>query len=368
MIIGGIFLIVLLGVGFIYYYRCLLKRLFSLFKGENTKTRQYLISFLAILLGIFTINLFSIIGIFLVHFILISLIIDLLVWLIKKINVSKKGLFIKIYKTSIIPLILTILVFGYGYFNIRNVIETKYTIYTDKEIGEDIRVLLITDTHYGTIFKKDKLDEYITKLNEVKADIVVLGGDIVDESTTKEETKEVFESLGSIENKYGIYYVYGNHDEQRYSNRVDFTREELDATIMENDIKILDEQSFSVTENIVIAGRMDNSYGKRKSVKEILGNISSDDYVIMVDHQPIEYQENVDSGVDLILSGHTHGGQVFPIKFFINLLHTADLAYGHENIKGMDAVVSSGMAGWGYPIRTQEHSEYTIIDIKEEEK
>lgn len=368
MIIGGIFLIVLLGVGFIYYYRCLLKRLFSLFKWENTKTKQYLISFLAIFLGIFTINLFSIIGIFLVHFILISLIIDLLVWLIKKTKVSEKSLFIKIYKTSIVPLILTGLVFTYGYFNIRNVIETKYTIYTDKEIGEDIRVLLITDTHYGTIFKKDKLDEYTKKLNEVKADIVVLGGDIVDESTTKEEMKEVFESLGSIENKYGIYYVYGNHDEQRYSNRVDFTKEELDTTITENNIKILDEQSFSVTENIVIAGRMDNSYGKRKSVKEILGDISSDDYVIMVDHQPIEYQENVASGVDLILSGHTHGGQVFPIKFFINLLHTADLAYGHENIKGMDAVVSSGMAGWGYPIRTQEHSEYTIIDIKEEEK
>lgn len=368
MIIGGIFLIVLLGVGFIYYYRCLLKRLFSLFKGKNTKTKQYLISFLAILLGIFTINLFSIIGIFLVHFILISLIIDLLVWLIKKTKISEKDLFIKIYKTSIVPLILTGLVFGYGYFNIRNVIETKYTIYTDKEIGEDIRVLLITDTHYGTIFKKDKLDEYAKKMNEVKADIVVLGGDIVDESTTKEEMEEVFESLGSIENKYGIYYVYGNHDEQRYSNRVDFTKEELDATIMQNNIKILDEQSFSVTENIVIAGRMDNSYGKRKSVKEILSDVKSDNYVIMVDHQPIEYQENVDSGVDLILSGHTHGGQVFPIKFFINLLHTADLAYGHANIKGMDAVVSSGMAGWGYPIRTQEHSEYTIIDIKEEEK
>ena len=368
MIIGGIFLIVLLGVGFIYYYRCLLKRLFSLFKGENTKTKQYLISFLAIFLGIFTSNLFSIIGIFLVHFILISLIIDLLVWLIKKIKVSEKSLFMKIYKASIVPLILTGLVFTYGYFNIRNVIETKYTIYTDKEIGEDIRVLLITDTHYGTIFKKDKLDEYTKKLNEVKADIVVLGGDIVDESTTKKEMKEVFESLGSIENKYGIYYVYGNHDEQRYSNRVDFTKEELDTTITENNIKILDEQSFSVTENIVIAGRMDNSYGKRKSVKEILGDISSDDYVIMVDHQPIEYQENVASGVDLILSGHTHGGQVFPIKFFINLLNTADLAYGHQNVNGMDAIVSSGMAGWGYPIRTQEHSEYTIIDIKEEEK
>ena len=308
-----------MGVGFIYYYRCLLKRLFSLFKGENTKLKQYLISFLAILLGICTINLFSIIGIFLVHFTLISLIIDLLVWLIKKIMVSEKGLFIKIYKTSIVPLILTGLVFTYGYFNIRNVIETKYTIYTDKEIGEDIRVLLITDTHYGTIFKKDKLDEYTKKMNEVKADIVVLGGDIVDESTTKEEMKEVFESLGSIENKYGIYYVYGNH-------------------------------------------------GKRKSVKEILDDVESSNYVIMVDHQPIEYQENVDSGVDLILSGHTHGGQVFPIKFFINLLHTADLAYGHQNVKGMDAVVSSGMAGWGYPIRTQEHSEYTIIDIKEEEK
>lgn len=365
IIIFGILLMLFLGGLISFYYYKLIERFFRLFKDSFSKFKKLFI-FIAIILGIFSINIFSIIGLFLIHFIFISLIVDGIFYIVRKIFKDfDKSIFKKIYLSSIIPLVCTTIILGYGYFNIRNVVETDYTLYTEKDLGEDLRILLITDTHYETIFGKEKLDEYKNVLDEVNADIVILGGDIVDEATSKDGMNDIFVMLGSIKNKYGIYYVTGNHDEQQYSNSKKFNKEELDNVIEDNNITIIDEKYVEVNDNIVIAGRKDYSYGQRKSVKEILTGVDSDKYIIMVDHEPVQYQENVDRGVDLIVSGHTHAGQVFPVHFFIDIFKTADLCYGNKNFDGMEGIVSSGMAGWGYPIRTEKHSEYVVIDVKE---
>lgn len=344
---------------FFYYYR-LLKRILLIFLD---KVNNKIVLFFSIILGLLTVNMFSIVGLFLIHFLIISLLIDLLFLIVKKIIKNKR--IINIYKLSIIPLIITFILMGYGFFNIRNIIETKYTIYTDKEIGSGIRVLLITDSHYGEIFNKKSLDSLKSRLDSVDADIVILGGDIVDESTSKSEMEYIFSVFGDIKNELGIYYVYGNHDEQQYNMKTKYSYEELTNTIISNDINILNDRYMSINDNIIIAGRNDYSMG-RNDINTYLKDVSLDSYLIMVDHQPVEYSENIDFGIDLIVSGHTHGGQVFPIEFFINLLHTADLSYGYKEFGGMDAIVSSGVAGWGYPIRTSHHSEYVIIDIKNE--
>ena len=202
------------------------------------------------------------------------------------------------------------------------------------------------------------------RLDKVDADIVILGGDIVDESTTKSDMEYVFEVFGDIKNKKGIYYVYGNHDRQQYKAKPAYTNNELINTIIDNNIEILYDNYVIISDSVVLAGREDYSH-TRETVTNILKDVNKDDYIIMVDHQPVQYVENIDNGVDLIVSGHTHGGQVFPIEFFINLLHTADLSYGYEKFENMDAIVSSGLVGWGYPIRTQKHSEYVIVDIKQ---
>ncbi len=367
-IVGIVLLLILLSL-FSRYYFVLLKRIYVIYKDDVSKRGKRYLILLSIILSLLTVNAFSLFGLFLIHFVLVSLIFDFFYavgkMIIKRFNHSENNFFKKLHAYLVVPLILTIVVFGYGYINIRNVISTNYDIYTNKEIGEDLRILLITDIHYGTIFGDEKLEEYQKKLDKVNADIVVLGGDIVDESTSDKEMKNIFNMLGKVKNKYGIYYVTGNHDEQQYSGSKDFNKEELDQVIANNKIEIIDERSLMVRDNVVIAGRKDYSYGSRSEVESILKDVDRDNFIIMVDHQPIEYDENIDAGVDLILSGHTHAGQVFPIKFFINFLHTADLAYGHKTFGKMEGIVSSGMAGWGYPIRTEEHSEYVVIDVKE---
>ena len=360
MVILFLLLILVLMIVFSYYYFYLIKRTYLIFKKNISKNKKKIFIFLGIVLSIFSLNFFSLIGLFLIHFILVSLFIDLLYFFIKFFLIN--DLILKIRNSNIVPVCIVLLLFIYGFFNIRNIVETKYVIYTDKNIEEDIRILLITDSHYGKIFNKSRLDDLKKRLDIVDADVVILGGDIVDEGTSKQEMEYVFGVFGNIKNKYGVYFVYGNHDKQSYVRNKKYGYEELEKTIFNNSIKILNDSYISITDDIVIIGRNDYSMG-RSEINSYL-DVSLDSYLIMVDHQPVDFSENLDFGIDLIVSGHTHGGQIFPIEFFINLFNTADLSYGYKKIDSLNAIVSSGVAGWGYPIRTSHHSEYVVIDIK----
>ena len=78
-----------------------------------------------------------------------------------------------------------------------------------------------------------------------------------------------------------------------------------------------------------------------------------------------EYKENAKAGTDLLLSGHTHGGQIWPTNYINAYISSNEAVYGETRIdSNSSAIVSSGLAGWGFPIKTAGKSEYVIIDIK----
>lgn len=360
MLVGMVLCLVFAGI----YYYILLKRFLSLF---HVKMRKVVGIIIAALLGIFSANLFSTTGVVLVHIAVSALVVELLNLIIKKVGKKeRRPKWEVVYKALVLPVLITAIFFVYGYFNIRNVVETKYEITTDKEIAQDIRVLLITDSHYGTIFETEGLNKLKARLDNVEADIVVLGGDLVDESTTKEQMQELFEKFGAIQSTYGVYYVYGNHDRQRYDRESNYTEEELRQAIEGSGIHILKDEKVSITEDVTLIGREDYSVraSGRQAIAQLMEGVDSTDFVIVADHQPVEYEENANAGTDLLLSGHTHAGQLFPVGIIMRIFKTSDQCYGIMQMDKMQAVVSSGVAGWGYPIRTQNHSEYTIIDVK----
>lgn len=340
------------------YYNHLINRVLKFLKRNEQKKWQISSQFFSYFLAFYTLNFFSSLGIFLMHFLIFSLLTEVLNKIFRKNDIWKK-----LYQISIIPFLLTTIFFSYGFLNIRNIVETSYTLKTHKNISPT-KVLLLTDTHYGKVLKKKNLEKLKQKLEKEQIDILLLGGDIVDENTTKEEMKEIFKIIRSIKTTKGKYYIYGNHDRQKYTKKKEFTEEELEKTIKENNIEILKDEKKEI-ENILIIGRDDLS-NKRKKLEELLTETINEKYIILIDHQPTDYEKASSLGVDLILSGHTHAGQIFPAGSIIKWFKMADLWYGRKTVGQMEAIVSSGLAGWGYPIRTEKHSEYVLINIEKE--
>ncbi len=301
----------------------------------------------------------STLGLFILHFTVFEAIARLIRKLWKRIPKKAEN----VLRSGIVPAVCTVLILAVGMWNMTNIVQTSYTIKTDKDIPDSgVRVALLSDIHYGLSLDGEGISEVARRVSEQKPDIVILCGDIIDEGVTREMMQEVFSVLGSIESKEGVYFVYGNHDRSRYSNSRNYTEAELVSAIGGSGITILQDEVIEPTEGFVLIGREDRG-SERKSISELTGGIDNSDFILVADHQPVEFSEKAESGVDLQISGHTHGGQIFPLAYFNTAISANDLCYGIEEYNGMTAIVSSGVAGWGFSIRTQGVSEYVIIDI-----
>lgn len=365
------FLVMLWGIGillgvYIYFW---LRRVMKFYGLDMKRISFKIINIIAAVgaVGI-CMNMRQTAAIAVLHGVVIAMILDLLALICRRISVKKEHtraaeILRKLYGCGLFPVVLAVLLFTYGYLNMTHPIRTEYTVKTEKNIG-DYTIALITDTHYGTIQDTEILKEKVREINLQKPDMVILGGDIVEEGTTKEKMQEVFKLFGEMETTYGVYYVYGNHDSQPYTSTPAYTKEELAETISDNGIRILEDTCVEINRELILAGRADAAWGNasgRASSEELLGNTDKEKYIIVADHQPIEAKENAAMGADLELSGHTHAGQIWPVGCITELM--GQLNYGEYQQDGCRVIVSSGFTGWGYPIRTQEHCEYVMIHI-----
>ena len=272
----------------------------------------------------------------------------------------------KVYKSGIAPILIIVILFTYGYFNMNTIRQTSYTVSSEK-LHNNYRIVFISDTHFGTIHDADTLKETVNEINELNPDLVILGGDIVEEGTDKTEMYEAFEILGDLNSTYGTYYVYGNHDRQRYTNEPEYTEWELADTIGKNGIKILREEAVAISNDLLLVGREDlGSKDDRLQAEKLLVNIDNNRFILVADHQPNNVESNKEIGADLQISGHTHGGQILPLGLFPFLYNGC--VYGKYQTDNTTIIVSSGFAGWGFPIRTQGVSEYVVVELKANEK
>lgn len=304
----------------------------------------------------------------LIHFAVFLLLTDFVVWMLHRIWKEKEFslLWKRLYRSGVIAVFLTCVVFAYGTYNIYHVIQTEYTVGTEKKIREDgYKILVVSDLHYGITLNQEQLQEEVRRMSQESADIVILDGDIVDESTTRAQMQEAFRTLGEIASHYGIYYVYGNHDQNNYTSTPYYGREELASTIKQAGITILDDEVTTINDEIALIGRSDKGDPTkvRKSISELTESLDSSQEWIVLDHQPTEYAEVKNAQCDMILSGHTHGGQIWPAGLFAIALHLDDQSYGEETLEQLHAIVTSGIAGWGVPIRTEKHSEYIVVNL-----
>ena len=284
----------------------------------------------------------------------------------EKIRISKKT-----YAFTTLFLILLVLV--HGFWNMNNIKKKHYTIQTDKTftIEQDGKysVALIADVHYGNFSNEKNIDLLSKRVNEEQVDLVVLVGDIVDENSTKENMEYIFEQLGRLESKYGIFYVNGNHDRQLLLKKAEraYSEQELLDTIRNNNITILSDEVYQLNDEFTLIGREDEMHEKnRPTVEQLIQNISESSYILSLDHRPGDYKQYKDTNVDLLLSGHTHNGQVYPLNLILRLFEEDFFFYGRKGYyqNQFQVIITSGFGGWLLPIKNSAPAEYVIIDIE----
>ena len=276
-----------------------------------------------------------------------------------------------LYPCGIIPILCTALTVGYGYWNMNHVIRTDYRIKTEKDIRDQGYVIaLVSDLHYGTTMGAKKLREYADIIQDASADMVVLCGDMVDEGTTREQMEEAMGILGSIQSPMGTFFVHGNHDKTRYAGNPNFTAEQLEDAVRNAGIRILADQKAELPGGLQVVGRDDRSFprgGRRKSIEELTEDMNQDKFILLLDHQPCELEAADRAGSDLMLSGHTHAGQIWPSGLISQGTGMVELNYGYRMMNHLQVIVSSGIAGWAYPVRTSKHCEYVIVTVERAE-
>lgn len=299
------------------------------------------------------------------HLIIFWLISDGIFALIKK----RRKRSLKRYYAGAVALVFTIGYLGSGWYLAHHVWETDYQIQTDKEVGS-LRVAVFADSHVGTTFHGEGFAEHMKTIKEQHPDVVLIVGDFVDDDTTKEDMIACCKALGELDTTYGVYYVFGNHDKGYYPPEYrGYDGNDLIVELEKNQVHVLQDEVELIADKFYIIGRQDKSeeYAeKRATMEELTANLDPDKFSIVLDHQPQDYAAQQNVNVDLVLSGHTHGGQLFPLMTIENLTKMTpdDRVYGYEQRENTNFIVTSGISDWAIKFKTGCKSEYLMIDIE----
>ena len=268
-----------------------------------------------------------------------------------------------------IALSVTIVALVIGWHLDHKVWQTDYELTTSKNVP-NLKVAMFADSHLGTTFDANGFAEHLKKIQAENPDIVVIVGDYVDDGTSKEEMIKATRILGQMQTKYGVYFVAGNHDKGYYGAQYrGFSEQELLDELQKNGIKVLRDESVLLADAFYIIGRRDFSVvkeqgGYRSSMSELTKDLDKSKYMIVLDHQPTDFTNQAKSEVDLVLCGHTHGGQLFPFNQVGKWIKANDLVYGYEKRAKTDFIVTSGISDWAIKFKTGTKSEFVIINLQ----
>ena len=252
-----------------------------------------------------------------------------------------------------------------GWILMHGMWETDYSVSTDKNIGQ-LRIAQIADSHIGAGFNGEGFAKRLAKIQETDPDILVITGDFVDDDSMKQDMLDACEALSKFKTKYGVYYCLGNHDMGYYdSSHRGYTGDELIAELEKAGVVVLRDESVLVDDRFYVIGRLDADYGRasRLDTSELIKDLDKNKYMIVLDHQPTDYDGEAAAGVDLVLSGHTHGGQLWPLEYIQPIVSENNNVRGYERRDSTDFIVTDGISDWAVKFKTGCKSEFNIIDI-----
>lgn len=238
-----------------------------------------------------------------------------------------------------------------------------------KNLKQPINIALITDLHIDVLMDKKSVQKVVVQTNSLNADMIMLGGDIVD--NYYKIVKDSVNELRNLKAKYGVFYALGNHEYHYDTYTIIKVLQSLGINTLINQNMVLNNLSLNVAGVADLAGRM-NIFSKDSTLAPDLNKTfstrNSEYPSILISHQPKIIREIGDIDVDLILSGHTHGGQLFPFHLLV-LLDQPFLQGLHSfshNGKDSQIYISRGTGWWGMPMRLFSRREISLLRLVKE--
>ncbi|GAB4321282.1 MAG: metallophosphoesterase [Bacteroidales bacterium] len=296
------------------------------------------------------------------YFFLVFFVSDIVIAIAKLLTLisSPAGFILKRYIAAgaalIIPVVLII-----GYFNAVNVRVKELRIDIDKPLSvarNHLRVVFASDIHLGTQVGPKSIRQIVEKINQCRPDLVLLGGDIVDEDLAPVIRFDLGSALQKIDAPSGVYGITGNHEFIGGAGAaVNYLRNHGVHMLLDEVVEV---------SGIYIAGRIDRDaprFGGHSpaDLSHLLSGVDKSKPLILLDHQPYSLKEKIASGIDLTLSGHTHHGQLWPLNYITRAVF--DVSWGYRKAGGTHIYVSSGAGGWGPRVRIGNTPEIVLLDL-----
>jgi len=230
----------------------------------------------------------------------------------------------------------------------------EYSVEIPKRSSEirQLKIAFTADFHLRETTSRRLMDRFVEKVNAASPDIVLIGGDVLEGDRQGERLDEFQAQFRRLKSKYGVYGVPGNHDLRGASAMTFFDQA---------GIRLLQDAVEQIDNAFYLVGRNDGRFKGRKSINELLQDCDRSLPVIVLEHRPTDLDNVSQSSADILLSGHTHNGQLFPVNFITKRYY--ELSWGYILKIRTHVFVTSGIQVWGPPVRTAGSSEILIVNV-----
>lgn len=257
---------------------------------------------------------------------------------------------------TVAMLVLSSVTVAVGFLNTKKLRLTSYRLSFGNS-GSVYRIALISDLHLGAFVGADHIRKIVATINSVHPDLVIIAGDLIDDDNSilsdREELDRVSGEFCKLQSAHGIILTLGNHDPEATDAEFLKFLERSQITLLHN--KHLELPSINVI------GRTDPTRNYREPLDRLMLGVNRSKPTVAVDHDPQYIDELAAQAIELVLAGHTHGGQFFPATIATHFAYGRNKYYGCHKIKHTHAIISSGAGFFNLPVRIATRNE--VVDL-----